>query len=91
MQIAPFPAETQQAEYGVTVDGDRFDETTGDRLVETTLVPRAYENYEASAVRRAYVGQTARIAAANQEAVWNGNLSNDVMRKLFVHAPNNTS
>ena len=53
MQIGPFPAETQQAEYGVTVDGKRFNETTGDRLVEMPHVPRAYDNQEASAIQRA--------------------------------------
>jgi hypothetical protein len=47
------PAETQQAEYGVTVDGKRFNETTGDRLVEMPHVPRAYDNQEASAIQRA--------------------------------------
>jgi len=86
MHIEPFPAETQQAEYGVSVNGTDFDATTGDRLVETTLVPRAYENHEASAVQRAYAGQTARITAANITAVWNGNLSKNLMRKLFVHS-----
>jgi hypothetical protein len=68
MHIGPFPAETQQAECGVSVDENRFDETTGDRLVEAILIPRAYANHEASAVQRAYAGQTARITAANQFA-----------------------
>ena len=88
MQTEPFPAAKQQDNYGVPVDGNRFDETTGDRLVETTHLPRAYENHEASAVQRTYAGQTAPIAAANKKAVWSGNLSRNLMRKLFVHAPN---
>lgn len=87
MHIEPLTADTQQAEYGVSVEGTPFNATTGDRLVETTLVPRAYENHEASAVQRAYAGQTARITAANITAVWNGNLSKNLMRKLFVHSP----
>ena len=87
MHIEPFTADTQQAEYGLSADGNDFDETTGVRLVETILVPRAYQNHEASAVQRAYAGQTARITAVNITAVWNGNLSKNLMRKLFVHTP----
>ncbi len=79
MHIESFPTETQQAEYGETVDGFR--------LNETTLVPRAYANHEASAVQRAYALQTGRIDAANKAAVWNGNLSKNLMCKLFFHSP----
>ena len=87
MHIEPFPSQPKQAEFGVSVEGTQFDAMTDDDLVEMTHVPRAYENHEANAVQRAYAGQTARIAETNKTAVWNGNLSKNLMRKLFVHSP----
>jgi hypothetical protein len=87
MHIEPFPSQPKQVGFGVSVEGTQFDAMTDDDLVEMPHVPRAYENHEAKAVQRAYAGQTARITAANITAVWNGNLSKNLMRKLFVHSP----
>jgi len=75
MNITHLPAATQRAEQLVSVDGNRCRETTGDRL--TT----------ANTARIAYAEQTERLLAANRDAAWNGSLTNDVLRSIFVNAP----
>lgn len=75
MKITLLPAANQRAEHVVSVDGYRFNVTTGDRHVEAT------------AEHRAYAEQAAQLSAANQDAAWSGNLSNDFLRKFFVNAP----
>lgn len=75
MNITLLPAAHQRAEQVVSVDGNRCSETTGGRLATAT------------AARIAYAEQTARLSAANRDAAWNGCLSNDFLRRIFVHAP----
>ena len=75
MPITQLSAANQRAKHGVSVDGNRCSETTGDRLAAAT------------AARIAYAEQTARLLAANKDAVWSGSLSNDFLRKIFVTAP----
>ena len=75
MNITHLPAAHQRAEQVVSVDGNRCSEAPGDRLAAAT------------AARIAYAEQTARLLAANRDAAWNGSLSNDVLRKIFVNSP----
>ena len=75
MNIPHLPAANQRAENGVLADGNRFNETTGDRLVEAT------------AARRAYADQTPQLAAANQDAAWEGSLTSNILSRLFKGPP----
>ena len=71
----PLPAANQRAEQVVSTDGNRCSETTGDRLATAT------------AAGITYAEQTARLLAANKDAVWSGSLSHKFLCKLFVNAP----
>lgn len=75
MQMSPLPTARQWAVHGVSVDGTRPNETTGDRLVEAT------------AARRAYADQTPQLAAANQDAAWEGSLTSNILSRLVKGPP----
>jgi len=75
MIINHLPATNQRAEHGVSVDGIRCGEMTGDRLATAT------------ALRSAYREQTDKLSAANRDAALLGALSNDALRTLIGRAP----
>ena len=79
MQMSPLPTARQWALHGVSVDGTRPNEMTGDRLVEAT------------AARRAYADHSAQLAAANQDAAWAGSLTSNILSQLFKGPPRATA
>jgi hypothetical protein len=72
MQTNPLPAANQRADNVVSLDGKRFNETTGDRLVG------------ASAAHRAYAELVSGLSAANKAAARDGPLPKDFLSALLA-------